>query len=103
MISADRFVAVGAAFLVLGAAVLAWRSYVWQGGNHFWDVRSVLDVVVGDLGPVIMVVAWVMPGKESSPSQVPPSAAGSTNIQVAPRMTCPAETSRLPPLERPEA
>ncbi len=83
MMSADRSVNVGAALLVVGvAAVLARLSYVWTSGGHFWDVWFVVGVVVAGLGLVIMVVGWVMPSKESSPSQVQVGGDKSMNIQA---------------------
>lgn len=83
MMSADRSVQVGGAFFTVGgAAVLARAGYIWSSGGHFWDVWSVLGVVVGGLGLVIMMVAWVMPDKKSSPSQVQTGGAGSTNLQA---------------------
>lgn len=83
MMSADRSVEVGAAFLALGGAtVLARASYVWSSGGHFWDVWSVLGVVVGGLGLVIMAAGWWMPDKKSSPGQVQTGGAGSTLLQA---------------------
>lgn len=95
MISADRSVEVGAALLALGgAAVLARLGYIWQGGGHFWDVWSVLGVVVGGLGLVIMLVAWVMPSEESSPSQVQVGGDRSTNIQAGRDITLPRDSQQ---------
>lgn len=92
MMSADRSVQVGAALLGLGsAAVIARLAYVWSASGHFWDVWAVLGVVVGGLGLVIMVVGWVMPSKESSPSQIQVGGARSTNIQAGRDITLPGD------------
>jgi hypothetical protein len=81
--SADRSVAVGVALLGLGGAVVIARlAYIWSASGHFWDVWTVLGVVVGGLGVVIMAVGWLMPSKESVPSQVQFGGNGSTNIQA---------------------
>lgn len=84
MMSADRSVQVGAAFLALGGAVVIARlAYVWAASSgRFWDVWAVLGVIVGGLGLVIMVVGWVMPSNESSPSQVQVGGDRSTNLQA---------------------
>jgi hypothetical protein len=84
MMSGDRSVQVGAALLGLGgAAVLARLGYLWaSSGGHFWNVWTILGVVVGGLGFVIMVVGWVMPSEKSSPSQLQVGGDRSTNIQA---------------------
>jgi hypothetical protein len=92
MMSADRSVAVGAALLGLGgAAVIARLAYDWAANGHFWSVWTVLGVVIGGLGLVIMVVGWVMPSKESLPRQVQLGGNGSTNIQAGRDITLPRD------------
>lgn len=84
MMSADRSVQVGGAVLALGGAVVIARlAYVWAApSGRFWDVWAMLGVIVGGLGLVIMVVGWVMPSNESSPSQVQAGGERSTNLQA---------------------
>ena len=92
MMSADRSVEVGAALLGLGGAtVIARLAYVWAASGHFWDVWTVLGVVIGGLGLVIMVVGWVMPSKEPLPGQVQLGGARSTNIQAGRDITLPRD------------
>jgi hypothetical protein len=93
MMSADRSVQAGAALLGLGgAAVIARLAYVWtSSSSHFWDVWAVLGVIVGGLGLVIMVVGWVMPSKEPSPSQFQVGGDKSTNIQAGRDITFPRD------------
>jgi hypothetical protein len=82
-VSADRSVMVGAAILGVGAAVVVARlAHVWQGGGPFWDVWSVLGVVLAGLGLMIMLVGWVMPKEESSSGRVQIGGDGSTNLQA---------------------
>jgi hypothetical protein len=84
MMSADKSVQVGIALLSLGAAaVLARLGYVWTAHSHFWDAWAIAGVVAAGLGFAIMMAAWVMPSRESSPpSQRQVSGAGSTNLQA---------------------
>lgn len=82
--SADRSVQVGIALLSLGAAVVVARlGYIWSvSSSHFWNLWALVGVVVGGVGLAVMVVSWVMPSKESSPSQVQTGGHGSTNLQA---------------------
>ena len=90
MMSADRSVNVGAAlFAASTAVVIARLGYIWQGGGHFWDVWSVLGLVVAGLGLVIMVAGWAMPSEEPPPNQVQVGGDGSTNVQAGRDITLP--------------
>lgn len=82
MVSPDRSVEVGAALLGLGGStIIARLAYDWTAGGHFWDAWSVLGVIAGSLGLVIMVVAWVVPS-EKSPAQTQAGGARSINLQA---------------------
>jgi hypothetical protein len=85
MMSADRSIQVGIALLGVGcAAFIARVAYVWTAsGQHLWDLWAILSAIVGSLGLVIMLGAWIMPTKESaSPGQVQTGGHRSTNIQA---------------------
>jgi hypothetical protein len=93
MMSAGRWVAVGGALLGVGGALaIARLAYIWQNGGRFWDLLSTLGVVVAGLGFLIMIVGWVMPKEEPSPSsQVQVGGDRSTNIQAGRDITLPRD------------
>lgn len=69
-------------FGVGGALAIARLAYNWQNGGRFWDVLSTLGVVVAGLGLAIMLLGWVMPKEESSPTQVQIAGDKSMNTQA---------------------
>jgi hypothetical protein len=93
MMSAGRWVAVGAALFGVGAALaIARLSYVWQSGGRFWDVLAAVGVVAAGLGLVVMIIGWVMPKKDSPlPTQIQIGGDRSTNIQAGRDITLPRD------------